>query len=474
MTRDELDSSTGEPGRSSARRLGERLRRARLHRNLTQGEVAKNLFSTAYVSGVERGQIRPSLGALEKLAERLDMPMAKLLAEDDSEIPPSDSEVNQQARLPQRHTHSEIESSLRSAHLLSFQGKREEAIDLLIRLRSQYLSSRETAQLHWLLASYYNLEGRAEDARRTAAEAISPAERSGEQELAARLHLELGRAFSLLQNHEQALEQYRACLQAAQEQVIRDPAFRMEVLLNLGAQYASDEEYGEAISSLLQAADVAKEVTQSATLGSNYSSISQTLASRGDHAGARSYAVRSLGAYEEAKNHRAATLVYTELGTALARSGQMDHALTQLNRAYDSAMGQQDEHGIAEAARNLALVHLEQKHTGKAQEAAEKALSAAQGSGDTTLQAMCLLVLAQVQDAQKRTSKADESFELAIELLQAAETPAAAAQLRSAYAQFSEYLERRGESERAFAQLKLAFKASQQGKLSPHKPPEGR
>src|SRR5215469_1169996 len=157
MTREEVDSSIGEPGRSSAQRLGERLRRARLHRNLTQGEVAKNLFSAAYVSGVERGQIRPSLGALEKLAERLDIPMAKLLAEDDSEIPPPNSEVSQQARLPMRHTHSEIESSMRAAHLLSYQGKLDEAIDLLIRLRSQYLSSQETAQLHWLLASYYNL-----------------------------------------------------------------------------------------------------------------------------------------------------------------------------------------------------------------------------------------------------------------------------------------------------------------------------
>src|SRR5260370_9997568 len=66
---------------TSTMRLGQRLRRARLARNLTQGEVARNQFSVSYVSAVERGQIRPSLGALEKLAERLQVPLTDLLGE---------------------------------------------------------------------------------------------------------------------------------------------------------------------------------------------------------------------------------------------------------------------------------------------------------------------------------------------------------------------------------------------------------
>src|SRR5262249_61987201 len=74
------------PARDAAAiRLGQRLRRARLARNLTQGEVAKNQFSVSYVSAVERGQIRPSLGALEKLAERLRVPVADLLGQQEPE-----------------------------------------------------------------------------------------------------------------------------------------------------------------------------------------------------------------------------------------------------------------------------------------------------------------------------------------------------------------------------------------------------
>src|SRR6185437_10345823 len=63
----------------TAIQLGQRLRRARLARNMTQSEVAQKQFSVSYISAVERGQIRPSLGALERLAERLEVPLADLV-----------------------------------------------------------------------------------------------------------------------------------------------------------------------------------------------------------------------------------------------------------------------------------------------------------------------------------------------------------------------------------------------------------
>jgi transcriptional regulator with XRE-family HTH domain len=62
-----MDQSTPNPDDASHEanlRLGQRLRSARIARNLTQGEVAKDQFSISYISAVERGQIRPSLGVL--------------------------------------------------------------------------------------------------------------------------------------------------------------------------------------------------------------------------------------------------------------------------------------------------------------------------------------------------------------------------------------------------------------------------
>src|SRR5579859_1879410 len=64
---------------SPTSQIGQRVRRARLSRNLTQSELAKGDFSVSYISAVERGQIRPSLGALERLATRLQVPLSELL-----------------------------------------------------------------------------------------------------------------------------------------------------------------------------------------------------------------------------------------------------------------------------------------------------------------------------------------------------------------------------------------------------------
>ena len=78
------------------------------------------------------------------------------------------------------------------------------------------------------------------------------------------------------------------------------------------------------------------------------------------------------------------------------------------------------------------------------------------------LQASAWLLVAQVQEEEKHLKEATTSYERASELLYSLESPDATAQLREVYAQFSEYLERNGESERAFEMLKQAYKSTQQ------------
>ena len=53
--------------------VGNKLRAARLARKLTQGQLARPDFSVSYVSAIERGQIHPSLRALEIFAHRLEI-----------------------------------------------------------------------------------------------------------------------------------------------------------------------------------------------------------------------------------------------------------------------------------------------------------------------------------------------------------------------------------------------------------------
>jgi len=60
--------------------VGAKLRATRLTRKLTQSQLARPDFSVSYVSAIERGQIHPSLRALEIFAQRLGISSTDLLS----------------------------------------------------------------------------------------------------------------------------------------------------------------------------------------------------------------------------------------------------------------------------------------------------------------------------------------------------------------------------------------------------------
>src|SRR6266568_6421257 len=61
--------------------VGAKLRRARLARKLTQSQLAQPDFSVSYISAIERGQIQPSLRALEIISLRLGLSSTHLLSD---------------------------------------------------------------------------------------------------------------------------------------------------------------------------------------------------------------------------------------------------------------------------------------------------------------------------------------------------------------------------------------------------------
>src|SRR5215472_92006 len=73
--------------------VGARLRAARLAKKYTQIQLAAPDFSVSYISAIERGQIQPSLRALEILAGRLGLTSTQLLpnhsSSDDHQMSPA-------------------------------------------------------------------------------------------------------------------------------------------------------------------------------------------------------------------------------------------------------------------------------------------------------------------------------------------------------------------------------------------------
>ena len=439
-----------------AQRLGQRLRQARLRHNMTQSEVAQKTFSVSYISAVERGQIRPSLGALERLSERLEVPLADLMRD-------ADAPVNYSYTPSYRETQAErqredTEQRLRMAPLLARQGPEEaqRALDSLLEITSRQLSQQDQITLHARLAFCYFQLGRGDESRREAQEGMALAERAGDMETRERLRNELGNAYHLMRNHHLALDQYRACRDAIDQGVVRDPRFHLTVLFNLGNTYWRLGDATSAIEYLRQAKKIAEETRNPEQLGAIYYTLSAAYAQgpQNDPALSRLYASRSMMAYEDADNERVTSRVYNRLGRACAQDGQIDEAVSYLEESHALATQQGDARGAAEAQRSLASIFVQQ---GKLDDAARLVAAAAEEatiSGDPIAQGETLLVQAQVAEARKKSSEAEQAYEQAITLLQQTD----ATQYQSdALFQYSSFLERQGQNARALELLKQAW-----------------
>jgi len=431
-------------------RLGTRLRQARLARNLTQSEVAANQFSVSYISAVERGQIRPSLGALEKLAKRLQVPVSELLRLEGGDIPVAAP----RAEYFPAGEREDIEAQVRDAQIRMQQGEPEDAIRSLTSIRDRNLSPREQALVQWRLAESYRELRDAERARAAAQDALTLAERANDPELRERVRLELGQALSLQRKHQAAIEQFRTARQALDQGVVRDPVFRLVLLYLLGNEYWQIGDAEAAIAELGEAATLANELLTPERLGALYFSLSGAYRQQGDQRRARLYATRSLAAYEDATNRRLARQVLTRLGRAYASAGRVDEALPYLESARERAETQQDARAMAEAQSSLAALYLKQNRSDAAAQAAQQAVEFANSVNDPVLQAEAQLVLAQVLEVRNDEAGAGQNFEQAIERLRAADATYA---LSDAYAQYSAYLERSGNNKRALEILKQAW-----------------
>ena len=65
---------------SSGKKLGENLRKLRLKKNMSQGDLATVLsVDRAYISNIENGRMNPTLSTLGKIAGALNVPINVLI-----------------------------------------------------------------------------------------------------------------------------------------------------------------------------------------------------------------------------------------------------------------------------------------------------------------------------------------------------------------------------------------------------------
>lgn len=81
MPRTTTSARASEKDRELAHRIGRRIREARHRAGLTQQQLAGDRYTKAYVSALETGIARPSMVALNHIAERLNLPASHFIDE---------------------------------------------------------------------------------------------------------------------------------------------------------------------------------------------------------------------------------------------------------------------------------------------------------------------------------------------------------------------------------------------------------
>jgi tetratricopeptide (TPR) repeat protein len=438
-------------------RIGQRIRRARLTRNLTQGELAKGEFSVSYVSAVERGQIRPSLGALERLAARLQVPLSELLTEaHDAEIDAALAMT--ESRGPEsEQMREEVSARLRESQILTRQNRPEEAIAILKDVLSKVTAARDKAATHYYLANCYLLHDEPDQARQELLEAMPIAERIGDRELLERSRNDLGTAYAQVNKHLLALECHRTCYDAIQRGIMRDPLFKLSVLGSLGNEYWFLGEYDKAVEILEEAAELSNDVLNPERLGNIYWMLSQSYHAQGDTGRAKRYALHSIQSYEEVGNKRQASYVHSRLGRAYIQSGQLEDAEAHLRVAHDMAHKLDDARAIVEAARSLSELHLQRQQLDEAESEAREALEAAERQHDVLQRADALLTVGEILEARGKHQDADQRMHEALTLLEDVGSPQ---HLATGYSRMAKFYEQRSDPSHALEYMKKAWQTA--------------
>ncbi len=221
---------------------GRRLRQLRLARRMTQGELAGGRYSVSYISAIERGQARPSLGVLQWCADQLDIPLQELFPASRAATIPSGPAGQRMAQAVYARLRAKVEASA---------GRHAQAQTLLAQLRTQSDDAVAPA-LVWYSAFVASamgdgVRGRAEAERfaRLADERKQERERAG-------AHLLSGLLYANAHEDERAVAALRTALVVASSALV-DLDFRLVASSTLATTLSERGSRAEAIEALGQA-----------------------------------------------------------------------------------------------------------------------------------------------------------------------------------------------------------------------------
>ncbi|MFL5732644.1 MAG: helix-turn-helix domain-containing protein [Chloroflexia bacterium] len=482
----------------TAKALGQRIRQLRTRKGQTQQDLAGNEYSKSYISAIEQGKTRPSLEALQRMASRLEVPASLLLDPDAPGFAPVDPEAMPRRVRRRRGAQGsadgrvadpeEIDLRLMQAELLVTTGHATRARAMLGDLlpgdesADGPLRLLEPAQLqkayHLMALAAVNLEQPTE-ALDHLKNGMQYATRLGNRDALERMRNLMGLAYYQAGQPLRALDVHRACLEAIEAGVIRDPNFKLLVSNNIANDYRAlhDNERADAIyeetAGQLEALDDFNHQAEA------YWELAALYSGAKNYPPARLHAHKALDIYEAANNILLVAQMQNSYGQICLKTGDLEAAERHLARSLELCRALRMDCDIVLALSSLARISLERGSLDKAAErtreaiglgrtaltgaqAAEKA--SANGKRDgyvpgvsvaTRALAGALAIGGEVATASDDARRADKLFSEAISII---ETDHAGGTAGEIYQRYAQVLANRGQHEKASRYFEKAYR----------------
>jgi tetratricopeptide (TPR) repeat protein len=442
-----------EPSSSKiGKSVGEKLRAARVAQRYTQSKLAAPDFSVSYISAIERGQIHPSLRALEILAARLGLSSTQLLptkAQQDERYPGSLS-FNER-------DDDEVELLLLEAQVQIRQGVAQSAIEQLEALSPKRLKRAHHLQHHYLLGWAYYKVARYQECDYTLTEALQLAKELQDQYLHVRILNLQALAQAAMRNYAQALVAHQHCLEILEQNETQDPFFTAQIYMHMGLHYNQLGNAPQALVMFHKALELTENLSSAQDVQHAYLQMCQQYS---DH---KEYDLATFSAHKSTQLHhwevskQLKSELYNYIGQALLQE-DMEQAQAFFEQALAKERLSHDPLTLASIKSSYAEWFFTQRQLEQAEHYAHEAYEEAQHTGDTVITANALIVLGRIEYAQHKLEDGDSHFVAGLAMLGRLESHE---ELARESVRYAELLEQAGKEHEAFTYFRSAFQSQQ-------------
>jgi transcriptional regulator with XRE-family HTH domain len=412
-----------------AKRIGERLRKARLAAGLTQQQLAGERYTKAYVSALENGLSRPSMAALNFLAGRLGVSASALINE-------------------QPATWARLEADLALAS-----GNWNDAADAYADLLRAGAEGEVRAELLRGLAEASVRKGRAREAIVAAAEAADLFHASGREPDAALSQYWLSAAEYLQGNTVEARALLDAILRKVRAGLRVEPDFQLRLVMALSSNESRDGNhaaalgYLEELRSLVGGLDDRRRAAYLFDLAYSYRET-------GDYEAAVRSGIASLELYRKVQADRESAGLENDLALSYLALGNTTRAAEFAATSRRRLETARDEWMLGHVLDTQARIEFAMGNLEAARQGAEAALASAELAGNTKAAIDALLTLSRVRTASGDVDAALEANRRAGEL---AKPLGNIGLTRKALREWADALAAAGRHEQAFAVAREAL-----------------